>query len=1274
MALRWLLLIVLGITGAGSLSAQRYEQNIDERKFRGGAADGFSGSSLSQEDRLYLLGCPDRYIARGECIGIGVESNAATVLWYDENGGLLESGKFIVVMPDVSTVYKAVAILGQMKDSCRVRVCVRQDYYSGQGDGYTCRTTNAPYLIAGNDRYIALNESAALNVECYTNAVVWYDQENSEIGRGKCVVVAPQITSIYKAVVHDAGFSDSCRIVVHVNDNYAGGRNDGFARSTELPYLRGCADQYIALHDEVLLYVASSTPLIKWYNSAGDLIGSGWDIKVSPQETSIYYAVANDGRFRDTSRIMVHVNDNYAGDVGDGFSRSKEQPYLTGGPDQYIALYEEAELTVWSHSNAVKWYDSEGNFVGDGKKIGIKPLQKVRYKAVVDDGEFIDSCFVWVHVKDNFAGEIADGFAYKKEIPLYLRVCGDRYIARYESVGLYADSHTDSINWYMRDTSAADGWKHAGYGRKIAVMPDSTTLYCAIAKAGKFTDTCRITVHVNDNYAGELADGFGKNCDQPWILGYEGVNGHPCTGSENIQLKIITFGASHTYQWQKYDALSKKYTVLPDSLKKDVRETDRSATLRFWNLRPEFNGIYRCLVYNACDSVIGDTLLLHVNRCDIDLIVDMDTVYLCRGESKEVGIKILNGTTPWRYTYQPPAGGERSGYEDTSDSTVIIVRDEGVYQFTSLEDASGDIRIGSENLPGIVVIYRSEPVVKISSLPDPVCWGEETTIDLNVQNGVGPWNIWVYGDDGNLAEDMERFPVRITRRDTSLHFMATESRNYYIGRVEDQYQGNAVCKGSGEGMAVISVTQSEVVRFCTLSDNHIGQCRDINLFDLLLPEVDGRRLGRGEGTFYIDSIAIADDVWKKASLKAGVHQVYYLLDLGYCGGSSKALTLLVDSVPSLKIRLPENVCEGNEVECVIEVQGYDVSFNLERTRYSRVTLVEKIENQHIQTYLNTPVYREPVKFLQDDSCLHYVVRNIVDRYGCEAIMTVRDTLYNRVKPEVALETQYPVGSDWIKASDTLWVWDARVEVRAKLSRGNGVLADVQAVWGGDGTVAGHFKAGYETLTLNRTGVYYWGVTDQYCANIQADTLVVRQRIPGYMRFKTLLEGKTETEDLIVELRNLYGEIVAMDTCIVAADGMVTDKDGYPAIRFDNGSLEVGKEYYVVVRSEGYLPVISRKTYRLSEHSRTAILLDFTDGANVYCRSGNLENHMTPVGEKDGKIQWALSAVEVNENGLISVKDHNELKEMEGAGEGVKLKVTDMNRHKYTEVPVKTEKP
>lgn len=107
----------------------------------------------------------------------------------------------------------------------------------------------------------------------------------------------------------------------------------------------------------------------------------------------------------------------------------------------------------------------------------------------------------------------------------------------------------------------------------------------------------------------------------------------------------------------------------------------------------------------------------------------------------------------------------------------------------------------------------------------------------------------------------------------------------------------------------------------------------------------------------------------------------------------------------------------------------------------------------------------------------------------------------------------------------------------------------------------------------------------------------------------------------------------------------------------------------MVRSDGCLPVRSKKAYLLSMDSGRSPLIAFTDGDNVFIKNGELSSHMTKIGNRDGKDIWALSAVEGNRNELISVKDINTtiILPARFTISGDETGLTRKNRDKYSEV-------
>lgn len=1288
MSLRWIILIAMVFVCLTELGAQTVDYSVerDKRTYidRGGVGDGFIRWS---SEGISLKSCPDRYITAGESVTVRVESNATSFKWYRDGSFISAGGKSYTDSPITTTVYKVVAQLGAVTDSCFITVHVVDRFQGGAGDGYSPGELKMRFLNGGGQRYIAKNETIEIQVESHTDNIKWYDGNGGILATSvKNLLVAPEETTVYKAVAQDGSFKDSCYITVHVKDNFKGDGGDGMDWSKPPTYLYGCGNRFIAKAEASELYVESHTNRITWYDESGNRISTlpGRTIIVHPDRTTSYKAVAEDGEFKDSCYITVHVRDNFAGNPGDGFDASDEATYLTGGSERFIAAHENVIIKVWSHTQDVLWYDGDGVLFPEiGRNINVSPLKTTTYMAVVNDGLFRDSCYVTVHVNDNFAGEVADGFASLYEDVLYLKGGTDRYIAKNETVDIGVEAHTRDIKWYREQDNF-----YVGAGKMVPVSPDTTTVYKAVANLGERLDSCYVTVHVNDNFTGEIADGYSKSCGPPRVLQTIAVKGQPCSGTEGIKMSVICFERDAVYKWQRYDSIRKVYAALPDSLARDVIGAD-SSTMIFKRLRPAFNGVYRCVVDNSCGAgtTLSDSLLLHVNRCMIDAEMVPDTVELCRGEQKKIAVNLLDGVAPWQYTYRTPGGTELTRMVDRQLSDTIVVDSVGIYQLVLLKDGSGDIRMGAENLPKILVKQRTQPEATISGPRDELCWGEEASVSIKITEGVGPWKVWILRDDNQLADEVVANPVNLTGRDTVIRFMATETMTYHIGGVEDYFNGVAICDGTAVGMAAVNVRQVEPVRFQPVADNHFGQCSNVNLFTLLQPKLGDRPVALGEGKFYVDSVALADDWWGVANSKAGCHKIYYELNTGNCVAASPEITLCIDSVTVNAELSKKHVCMGDPLSYEITLGDKGYTFTWQNIRVGRNGV--SVPTSLTETLNESMSSTKQITWLSGDSCQIFALNSVTDRHGCSGYtrLPLLDTVYNHIRPSFGLLT---------RSGSTSWSESATVSVREgepAYIRGQ-LKAGVApwTLWGKQVTPSGgsfgiHSNGIYADTILKKEGLYCFQAEDKYCANWMDEKCVFVNYVKSaYVRLKVLLEGPYDNNSarmtsslqnvmpryfgmdrlpvensaidwIEIELRQGKSSrtpvsevaelsdscnIILRDTCLLLADGTVVDRHGNTKIEFSQG-LRQSEKCYIVLRHRNHLATMTNKPYIITTSADSVVLVDFTDSSTVYMGTENLSQTMSVVGVRDGKQIWALGVGEVNENAIVSLLDPNDVK-------------------------------
>ncbi len=188
-------------------------------------------------------------------------------VWKDIDGNILETGQTLIVNPIVTTVYIAMAMdtLGCSK-----------------ADTVTIFKPDPEFeLDAGNDSiycYIQTITLCATSIDGVTYE--WFNADGDLIGTSKCIDVTPGSATCYAVIGTDAlGCQESdlvCLTPVYFQIN-AG------------------PDQSICLGDSATLTVTGMTGLTyEWFDENDILVGTGEQIKVSPEESTCYYAVGTD--------------------------------------------------------------------------------------------------------------------------------------------------------------------------------------------------------------------------------------------------------------------------------------------------------------------------------------------------------------------------------------------------------------------------------------------------------------------------------------------------------------------------------------------------------------------------------------------------------------------------------------------------------------------------------------------------------------------------------------------------------------------------------------------------------------------------------------------------------------------------------------------------------------------------------------------------------------------------------------------------------------------
>ncbi len=214
----------------------------------------------------------------------GVTGNQnVTFIWKDVEGNIVETGPIIIVNPQVTTSYIAMAMdtLGCSK-SDTVTVFKPEPGFN---------------VDAGNDTSYCLIQTLTI---CATSVdgvtYEWYNANNDLIGTESCIDVTPGVTTCYRVIGTDLlGCQDAdtiCLTPVYFQIN-AG------------------PDQTICLGDSAMLSATGMAGLTyEWFDGENMSIGIGNTIKVSPGESSCYYAVGTDALgCEDADTVCVNIFD-----------------------------------------------------------------------------------------------------------------------------------------------------------------------------------------------------------------------------------------------------------------------------------------------------------------------------------------------------------------------------------------------------------------------------------------------------------------------------------------------------------------------------------------------------------------------------------------------------------------------------------------------------------------------------------------------------------------------------------------------------------------------------------------------------------------------------------------------------------------------------------------------------------------------------------------------------------------------------------------------------
>lgn len=784
------------------------------------------------------------------------------------------------------------------------------------------------------------------------------------------------------------------------------------------------------------------------------------------------------------------------------------------------------------------------------------------------------------------------------------------------------------------------------------------------------SDSTWVYIHDRGSVEGGDGDGFARTKTFP-ALTKPRLPRFLCTLSDSMTIEIGAVGSDLSYAWEYFPVVagvkpspSAKWNKVGDLGFPVIGADDFCLTLL--DMPENFVAYIRCKVSNSLATIYSDTLHLYGHHL-LQASVDKSNVTLYSKKSDTVTVSLAHGIAPWTYYYTSPLNTRYQRVDMKGFTDRLTVGETGLYRLDYLKDS-----VGCEvwdSLPVIKVSRPEIPEITISGDKE-ICEGLDALLHFEIINGVGPWQIWVDIDGVTSSDPGINWPLTVYRRDTSILFKANTSGVYTVRKLLDMNGGNGSnpTEGVTDGAARIVIHTPDIVRFTPLTDNHVGTCRTIDLLTLLKPLVNDRP--HNAGTFYVNG-ALTGGAWKPVSGEYTVRYVQNADSYG-CSGNTE-LVLIGDPLPGAFLDIPKkDICINSDGQAIINTVGNDVFFKLEKTRFDwQNNVVNRTTFTVSVSLLSDNNYTEAIRFVESDSCLIYKVYDITDKHGCKntTVPVIDDMVYNRLNPEIRIQTRYPdlMNKEWasMAINDTLYTWGEAVRLQSDPCTGIkpfDIQCDKLPDFNGSPTI------------ISDSGVYNFQVQDRYCFNADAGKFIIFRMQPLYLRLKLLLEGMNgidQSKNISVELYQNH-KIVAIGTGKVSGDGSVTAGNGRNILSTKDftftSPLSAGN-YEIVVRSDGYLPVRSKKAYLLSMDSGRSPLIDFTDGDNVFIKSGELSSHMTKIGNRDGKDIWALSAVEGNRNELISVKDINTtiILPARFTISGDETGLTRKNRDKYSEV-------
>lgn len=118
----------------------------------------------------------------------------------------------------------------------------------------------------------------------------------------------------------------------------------------------------------------------------------------------------------------------------------------------------------------------------------------------------------------------------------------------------------------------------------------------------------RLLVKGNGSFRGGYDDGFSTTCLPPVIISQHGIVAEQCVSLDSTELVVVAEGTNVRYEWQRLDRYTETFQPFTPPAGTDITGMN-SGTLKFRKVSDNVNGLYRCVLTNACstEDVISDT-------------------------------------------------------------------------------------------------------------------------------------------------------------------------------------------------------------------------------------------------------------------------------------------------------------------------------------------------------------------------------------------------------------------------------------------------------------------------------------------------------------------------------------------------------------------------------------------------------------------------------------------------------------------------------------------